>query len=405
MTSAPSPTTGENAVDRLEATISEELEVCEAVAFVVAGTRLDPTIRYCESVLGESPRGERADGSTPITGGGFGPQSVGRNRERLALAFDGDAWYAERSTSASSHPADALAAKLADSSGSGTVLAPQHIPHDSALYLQKSGFELASSDVASRTRATKTERELERISSVQAAASAGVRRGAAVLSSAVIDDGTLVLEGEALTPTRLATLIDGEIVSAGGFPGANTVVNPDPEHTPSTLEEPAGESSATESLRAGEPIVVQTAPRGPDGYHGGLTRTFVGDGDGGRERRAHVGATQSFRSAAAMLTADTESVTAVEADLEAEVRAFGFDDPDAVKTRVSGVGLEPAEAPLEGGDRIEPGHVVRLEAAVRVDDESWLRIADVLVKPDGEERARYLEGPSRSLEPTAVVDR
>ncbi|WP_245726664.1 M24 family metallopeptidase [Natronorubrum sediminis] len=392
-------------MDSLEAALNEELEVHEAVAFVIAGTRLDPTIQYCELALEESATVDEADDPTRITGGDHGPQPVGRSRERFALAFDGDAWYAERSASASSHPANALAMKLADSSGPGTVLAPRHIPHDSALYLEEAGFELASSAVVSRIRATKTEREVDRIASAQAAATAGVRRGGTALSSAAIDDETLVLEGEPLTPARLRRLVDEGIVSAGGFPEANTVVNPDPEHNPSTLEEQAGPSSAADPLRAGEPIVVQTAPRGPGDYHGGLTRTFVVDGDGGRERRAHVGVTQSFRSAAAMLTADSESVTAVEADLEAEVRAFGFEESDAVQTRVSGVGLEPVEPPLEGGDQIEPRSVVRLESAVRIDDGSWLRIADVLVKPDGEQRAAYLEGPSRSLEPAAMGDR
>ncbi|WP_236995967.1 M24 family metallopeptidase [Natronorubrum daqingense] len=392
-------------MDSLEAALNEELEVREAVAFVVVGTRFDPTIRYCEFALEESATVDGTADRPRITGGGHGPHIAERNRETVALAFDGDAWVAKFSTSASSHPTDALAMKLADSSETGTVLAPRHIPHDSALYLEEAGFELASSAVVSRTRATKTERELDRIASAQATATAGVRRAGTALSSTMIDDGTLVLEGEPLTPARLRTLVDEEIVSAGGLPGANTIVNPDPEHNPSTLEEQAGSSSTADPLRADEPIVVQTAPCGPGGYHGGLTRTFVVDGDGGRERRAHVGVTQSFRSAAAMLTADSESVTAVEADLEAEVRAFGFEEPDAVQTRVSGVGLEPVEPPLEGGDRIESGSVVRLESAARVDDGSWLRIADVLVKPDGEQRAAYLEGPSRSLEPAAMVER
>ncbi|QFU82651.1 M24 family metallopeptidase [Natronorubrum aibiense] len=357
----------------LESAISDALEAREAVAVVHAGSDCDPAVRYCR------PRLAVENGL-------------------VAVAFDGETWLVETDTDAGSHPAEALAATLCERVGSETILTPARLPHDAALYLEQAGFELASTDVIERARATKTERERERIASAQTAAAAGVRRGASLLADATIDDGHLVVDGEVLTPDRLRIAIDEAIVSAGAFPAGNTVVNPNPDHRPSTLD------TGDVALRPGEPIVLETAPRGPAGYHGGLVRTFVVDSDGGRERRAHVGVTQSFRSAAAMLTADTESVTAVEADLEAEVRAFGFENADAVQTRVTGVGLEPRERPRLGGDGIEPGSVVRLESAVHVADGQWLRIADILVRKTADERAIYLPACSRSLEPTAVLE-
>nr|WP_328821536.1 M24 family metallopeptidase [Natronorubrum halalkaliphilum] len=398
--------TDDSVRSHLRSTISEALEARDAVAFVHAGSEADPAIRYCWS-----------------------------RRGAVAIAFDGQEWLIDAAANASTHPAERLASRLAERVESTLVLTPARIPHDAALYLETAGFELASTDVIDAARATKTATECERIAAVQAAASAGIRSGASLLADAVGDDGRLVADGRPVTPERLRTAIDEAIVSAGAFPAGNTVVNPDPGHTPSSRD--AGDDTGTEigkeneserenenenetrtgtgtgteptdhndsALRPGEPIVLEATPRGPDGYYGSLVRTLVVDGDGGRERRAHVGVTQSFQSARAMLTADTESVTRVEADLEAEVRAFGFGEGEDVRTRVAGVGLEPRERPLEGGDQIEPGSVVRLESAVHVADGQWLRIADLLVKGETGERPELFEGPSRSLEPTALLE-
>jgi len=105
-----------------------------------------------------------------------------------------------------------------------------------------------------------------------------------------------------------------------------------------------------------------------------------------------------------MLTAGPESVTAVEADLEAEVRSFGFGDGDAIETRVSGVGLEARERPIDGGDSLDAGTVARLDVAARVDDDNWLRIADVLAVNAEGKRPDWLAAPSQSLEPTALLE-
>ncbi|WP_121741605.1 M24 family metallopeptidase [Natronorubrum halophilum] len=362
----------------LESLVRETLEARDAVAFVHAGGRDDPAVRYCWATL------ER--GAVPEHG-------------VVAVGFDGEEWMTHTSRDASAHPARTLGSQLAGRVETATLLTPPRIPHDAALYLENDGFALASTDVIERARATKTPAERDRISTAQAAAGAGIRQAASLLANAAIDDGRLVVDGEELTPGRLRISIDEAVVSAGAFPAGNTVINPDPGHAPSSL------SDGGTALRPGEPIVLETAPRGPGGYYGGLVRTLVVDGDGGRERRAHVGVTQSFQSARAMLTADTESVTRIEADLEAEVRAFGFGEADEVETRVAGVGLEPRERPLEGGTEVEPGSVVQLESAVRVDDDGgWLRIADILVKGETGERPEVLPAPSRSLEPTAVLE-
>ena len=363
--------------DHATTVLSDTLEQRDATAFVHVGTDRDPGIQYI----------------CPTPAGGV-----------TAVAYDGveREWLVRSAADgAGGHPADRLAATLAERGLEGAVLAPPRVPHDAALYLEGEGFELASADALERARTTKTDGERERISRAQRAASAGIRRAASVLADATVVDGRLATaanadagsEPEFLTPARLRIAIDEAIVGAGAFPVGTTAVNPD-----------SSAGTDAESLRPGEPIVLETAPRGPAGYYGGLVRTLVVDGDGVRERRAHVGVTQSFRSARSMLTAGPESVTAVEADLEAEVRSFGFGDGDAIETRVSGVGLEARERPIDGGDSLDAGTVARLDVAARVDDDNWLRIADVLAVNAEGKRPDWLAAPSQSLEPTALLE-
>ncbi|WP_226480781.1 M24 family metallopeptidase [Natrinema amylolyticum] len=362
--------------DHAAGVVSAVLDERGATAFVHVGADRDPGIRY-----------GRPTDSSGLT----------------AIAYDGaESEWLVRSAGddASGHPAERLASALVDRGLEGTVLTPPRVPHDAALYLEGAGFELASTDALERARATKTDGERERIAAAQRAASAGIRQAASILAGATVVDGRLAVgggdgtESEPLTPARLRTAIDEAIVGAGAFPAGNTAVDPDSSR----------DSETDAPLRPGEPIVLEAVPRGPAGYYGGLVRTLVVDSDGGRERRVHVAVTQSFRSARSMLTAGTESVTAVEADLEAEVRSFGFAEGDAIETEVSGVGLEPRERPIDGGDDVGPGAVVRLDVAGQVEADTRIRIADVLAINDAGERPDRLAAPSQSLEPTALLD-
>ena len=336
---------------QLETALREELDEREAGAFVAVGPGTAPAIRYCL------------------------PDAFDHT---VAIAVDGGGFL--EVTAASNHPAERLAARLDERGTEGPLLTPRTIPHDAALYLEAAGFSVASSDVLSRARARKTADELACIESVQAAATAGLERARSMLSDATVADGSLEIDGEILTGEGVRRAIDEAIVTAGGFPAGNTAVG-------------AGGRDGSDPLSAGEPIVLATAPYGPEGYHAGLVRTIVVDGDGGRERRAHVAADSALKSAATMLRAGEQSVEAVEGDLEAEVMAFGFEE--GIDATVSGVGLEPRERPGRG-DAITEGSVVRLEAAVEDDAFGSVRLAELVVVDGG---TRVLESPSRSLRP------
>jgi len=239
--------------DHATTVLSDTLEQRDATAFVHVGTDRDPGIQYI----------------CPTPAGGV-----------TAVAYDGveREWLVRSAADgAGGHPADRSPPRRSPSARArGRGLAPPRVPHDAALYLEGEGFELASADALERARTTKTDGERERISRAQRAASAGIRRAASVLADATVVDGRLATaanadagsEPEFLTPARLRIAIDEAIVGAGAFPVGTTAVNPD-----------SSAGTDAESLRPGEPIVLETAPRGPAGYYGGL------DSDAGRRRR------------------------------------------------------------------------------------------------------------------------
>ncbi len=348
----------------LEAAIAD----AEGAALVYAGSEYDPLIRYALQVASPSCNGFESMTPTDAHAVAFMLADEGLETLSLSTADEG----------ATAHPAQRLAAQLA-SRGIETVHTPRTVPHDAACYFEAAGLSITSSDMLSRLRARKSATERERIAAVQTAAGAGIRSGASVLERVAVVDGQLAVDGEPLTAETLRRAVDTAIIEADAFPVGNTVVRT--EATPETSVLPAA-----------EPITIAVAPRDRVGYHGGLTRTFVVAGEGGAERRAHIGVTGALRSARALLSADRElTVGTVEADLAAEVSAFGF-APEAVTTRVSGVGLEAFERPRAGSDPIEPGALVRLEAAV-----SGVRLAEVCARTDG--HAELIGSVSRSLEP------
>lgn len=358
--------------DRLRRAVRSALEERGATAFVHAGTSRNLALRYC--LLGLLSNGEMRAIATRE-----GPARADRE---YAIATDGERVFSARSGDGSNHPAAQLAARLREADHDGLVLTPRHVPHDAALYLEDGGFSLASTDLLDRVRARKTPPERERIATAQAAAAAGIRRGAAALAAATAADGHLEADGAPLTLAALRRAVDGGIVDADGFPAGNTTIE-------------AGDRGPDDAVPAGVPIAIAVAAREPGGYHGRLLRTFVVDGEGGPERRAHVAVSRAFDSARAYLSTDGPTVGGAAADLAAEIRAFGFDD--GIETAVYGIGLEPAEAPAADGATIEPGAVVALEASVA---DEGVRLATLFERTEA--GARALDEPSRSLDPSAL---
>ncbi|WP_089385648.1 M24 family metallopeptidase [Halorubrum vacuolatum] len=274
-----------------------------------------------------------------------------------------------------------------------TVLTPRSIPHDAALHLEGAGYGLASTTAVADARAIKTAEEIDRLGRVQRATTRAMARAETVLAESGpvydpdalatlgVEEPVLVWRDGPLSTERLRRQVNATLARYGVRDAGNTVIG-------------AGASAAdlhytgVDLLRPGETVLLDISPRGPHGYYGDLTRTFVVDGDGGWERRAYVAVEAARKAALATLN---PGVTAREVHREAaaELAAYGF-DPNAGEGEAGfthgtghGVGMSLHEAPSLSADlELRPGHVVTIEPGVYDPDLGGVRLEDLVAVTD-----------------------
>ena len=309
----------------------------------------------------------------------------------------------------------------ADKESDRTVLVPASIPHDAAVFLERAGNELTATTAVDTARERKSTAELARLRRVQRATAAGMQRAETVLAEATArDDATRDDGGDgasvgskdathddddathdrggvesdvpertqlrwnetALTTERLRREVNSVLAAHGVCDGGNTVIG-------------AGRSAADlhfvgdDPIYRGETVLIDISPRGPDGYYGDMTRTFVVDGDGGWERRAYV-AVSAARSAALAELEPGVAAGTVHAEASAELAAYGF-DPNATEDESGfthgtghGVGVSLHESPsLSSGTTLRPGHVVTVEPGVYDPAVGGVRLEDLAVVTEG----------------------
>ncbi|WP_460561804.1 M24 family metallopeptidase [Halorubrum pallidum] len=402
--------------------ITESIAAADADAFVAVGDRFDDDLRYLTRVAGSertyalvvapaddaagravccvSPeireRAERefVSGSrqSEATEGGDGDRTGDTGRPfRDGVARE------VRTDRAGDHAGERAAAVVRDlcggDGGDRTLLVPASIPHDAAVYLERAGNELASTDAVATARSRKTNAELDRLRRVQRAAAAGVARAEAVLAESEVADAAAVggdgsdrrpalrWDGAVLTAERLRRAVNAALAAEGVGDAGDTTID--------AGRSPTDHSHVgTTTLRPGETVVVGVSPRGPDGYRGDLTRTFVVDGDGGWERRASV-AVEAAREVALGEVEPGVPIATVGGEAAAELAAYGFDPnagPDgagATGETVHGVGMSRYEAPSSGTD-LRAGHVIAVETGVRDPTVGRVCLGDlVAVSDDG----------------------
>ncbi len=369
--------------------LREAISDRDAGAVVHVGDRFDDDLRYLTRFLG--PDRAYAVVVTPETAVCCAPRLFG---DDARAAFPGEV----RTENAALPAGRRAAAVLDDHDVAGTVLTPQSIPHDAALYLEGAGYELASTDAVAAARAVKTDREVDRLRAVAGAAEAGIRRGAAVLRAATVDGDDLRWDGDPLTTECLRRAVDATMAGAGVDPARNTVCGSGPSCADLHYR---GE----DPIRPGETVLLDVSPRGPEGYYADCTRTFVVDGDGGWPRRAHVACEMGAEAAFAVLSAGAgERASTVHTEAAAEIRAYGFpvdDGPVGFTHSVGhGVGLSLHERPsLRGDADLRAGHVLTVEPGVYDPERGGVRVEDsVVVREDGYDSLTDLP---RSLDPGA----
>ncbi|TKX69539.1 Xaa-Pro peptidase family protein [Halorubrum sp. SP9] len=445
--------------------VVEAVREADAAAFVAVGDRFDDDLRYLTRFSGPDrpyalvvvPSGGATDGDDEPTANSPAGRAVlcapalfreQAEREFVAVARESTADPTDdadaddrafhdgvvrevRTEGVGDHAGERAAAvvdDLVDGASAAaeddgpTVLAPASIPHDAAVYLERAGNDLSSTDAVAAARARKTPAEVDRLRRVQRAAVAGMARAEAVLAeseaveSEAVEgaDGSggdgrsdddrrppLRWEGEPLTTERLRREANRVLAARGVRDAGNTVIG-------------AGPSAAdlhyvgSDPIRPGETVLIDISPRGPDGYHGDVTRTFVVDGDGGWERRAYV-AVEAAREAALDEVEPGVPAKAVHGEAAAELTAYGF-EPNAGEGEAGfthgtghGVGVSLHEGPsLSGAGELRPGHVVTVEPGVYDPEIGGVRLEDlVLVTDEGYELlAEYPFGIVPDADPT-----
>ncbi|WP_256393912.1 M24 family metallopeptidase [Natronoarchaeum rubrum] len=360
--------------ERLASSVAD----ADAAALVHVGDRRDPDFSYCSGNLGSDRRSAfvlTADEALLCLPGAVA--------DRAESAFPGDdirSFDPERR-----HPGQTAADALAERGVEGTVLTPPTIGHDAALYVERAGYELASTHAVARARERKTDAELARVERAQSIAGTGIERARAVLGAATVDGDWLVRDGEKLTAERLRREIDAAMANAGGDPARNTRVGVDGPPTDCSLQD-----ADAVPLRPAATITVAVAPREPAGYHGRLARTLVVDGDGGWERRANVAVRNSREAALAELAEGAGTASAsVRGEIVAELGAYGFDagpESEVVLDELGGgVGLERREAPrLSSGGELPAGTALAIRPGLSDPERGHVELADIAVVREGD---------------------
>ena len=406
------------------------VESADADAFVAVGDHFDDDLRYLTRFSG--PDRDFAVVVVPATANHEEPRAIllapalfteQAEREFVAGArtdADGDGGDAASSTPPEFHdgvdreirmrnvgnPAGERAADaVTDLVGADAdLLVPQGIPHDAAVFLETPGHTVASTPAVAEARTRKTPVELDCLRFVQRATARGMARAETVLAESEVDrQGDLDGNGEAvdesesntttplhwngtpLTTERLRRQVNATLAAHGVRDAGNTVVG-------------AGPSAAdlhytgVSPIHAGDTVLLDVSPRGPHGYYGDMTRTFVVDGDGGWGRRAYV-ACEAAREAALAEIEPGVTAGTVHTEAAAEIGAYGFemnaDEGEAGFTHGTGhgVGVSLHEAPSLSGDaELQPGHVVTVEPGVYDPERGGVRLEDlVVVTEDGYE--------------------
>ncbi len=186
-----------------------------------------------------------------------------------------------------------------------------------------------------------------------------------------------------MTTDRLRREVNAVLSSQGVRDAGNTVIG-------------AGETATdlhftgNDPIFAGETVLLDLSPRGPDGYYGDLTRTYTIRGEGGWDRRAYLAVKAARKAALAELQAGVSAVK-VHTEAAAEIAAHGFrTDSRTVGFTHStghGVGISLHERPTLSADtELKAGTVITVEPGVYNPDEGGVRLEDlVLVTDEGYE--------------------
>ncbi|WP_458209206.1 M24 family metallopeptidase [Haladaptatus sp. NG-SE-30] len=359
----PRPATAYDAIER-------ELADSDASAFVHVGDRFDDHLRYLTGFSGP----DREYAFVYVAGRAIlcAPRLFAEQARR---EFVGDEIRTPSQQAGATATARAIET-VREFTTANRIVVPDHVSNHAVATLSNH-FEIVSTD-SDFGRARKSSDERACIASVQAAAQQGMARAEAVLADSKARKGVLHWEGEPLTTERLRREVDAVLAGHGVRNAGNTVIG-------------AGESCAdlhftgNEEIRPDETVLLDISPRGPHGYYGDLTRTFVVGSVPEWERAAYDAVRDAQDAAFSKLDSGAGiRAEAVHERVARTLRDHGFEVGD-VSTGMyhgtgHGVGLSLHESPsLSSDEPLQAGHVVTVEPGVYDPERGGVRIEDLVV--------------------------
>ena len=357
------------------APLSAALDEHGCDAYVHVGDRFDDAMRYLTRFSG--PDRAYAFVYTPDRSILCAPSLFAEQAEREFVGDEVRAVGEQAATTAGGRAVELLE----DLGGMERVLVHESIREAEYRRLE-AAFEVtvAFVDVG---RTTKTTAEWRRHERTQAGAQRGMARAEEILAAATPTGDDLVWEGAPLTTERLRREVNAVMARHGITDAENTVIG-------------AGESCADlhftgdDHVHPDETVLLDISPRGPDGYYGDCTRTFVAGELGDWAREAYEAVRDAQDAALETLASGAGIPAGAPHEAACEVlESRGYETGDVTVGLYHGVGhgigVRLHEAPgLSGDAPLEAGNVVTVEPGLYDPDRGGVRLEDIgVIAADG----------------------
>lgn len=231
----------------------------------------------------------------------------------------------------------------------------------------------------------KTEAEQQIAAHMADGVQRGIARGETILAEAIVTDNEVRWEGDALTTERLRREIKKELADLGFRDMGNVIVG-------------AGETCAElhftgdVPIHPDETVLIDLGPRGPFGYFGDISRTFVPGDIRDWEREAFDVVKEALDSAFDTLS-EGAGIGADELYLSMAdvIESYGYgtglheSQDDAVGLYHGtghGIGVRIHEKPFQSRDsdaELRAGNVITVEPGLYDPDRGGVRLEDVVV--------------------------
>lgn len=267
--------------------------------------------------------------------------------------------------------------------GVDSVSVPPSFPTGTATVLREQDIEVVVDleAMVDGIRAVKTDEEVGHIAAVQRVNEEAMAAAEAVLERTTVKKGVLYLDGDVLTSERVRRTIETTVEDQGCTP-CECIVASGPEAA-------RGHAIGSGPIRAGEPIVVDIAPRDEaSGYVGDMTRTLVKGEPSARIEEWYDLTGDAFQTALAAIEPGVTGEAVNDAVCEVFERA-GYPtrrtneatETGFVHNTGHGVGLDLHEQPKLswGHGELRPGNVVTVEPGLYDPDVGGVRLEDIVV--------------------------